>query len=134
MQESRLALLQRLSGQPVAEKTTLGWTIKSPGLENETSTTLLTQATCMDFEQLCCLDILGLADNSINDQDVVYSKFKGKLSRHPDGHYETGNPWRGSHPLSPTIKSGTLKRLHQLLRRLQCTSAYDQYDAIIQVI
>ena len=65
-----------LSGQPVAEKTTLGWTIMSPGLKNETSTTLLTQATSVDFEQLCRLDVLSLADSSINDQDVVYSEFK----------------------------------------------------------
>ena len=31
-----------------------------------------------------------------------------------------------------TNKSGSLKRLHQLLRRLERTSTYDQYDAIIQ--
>ena len=121
-----------LSGQPVAEKTTLGWTIMSPGLENETSTTLLTQASSVDFEQLCRLDVFGLADSSINDQDVVYSEFKEQLIRHPDGHYETGLPWKGSHPLLPTNKSGSLKRLHQLLRRLERTSTYDQYDAIIQ--
>ena len=121
-----------LSGQPVAEKTTLGWTIMSPGLENETSTTFLTQATSVDFEQLCRSDILGLTDSSINDQDVVYSEFKEQLIRHPEGHYETGLPWKGSHPVLPTNKSGSLKRLHQLLRRLERTSTYDQYDAIIQ--
>ena len=79
-----------LSSQPVAEKTTLGWTIMSPGLENETSTTFLTQATSVDLEQLCRLNILGLADSSINDQDVVYSEFKEQLISDPDAHYETG--------------------------------------------
>jgi len=86
----------------------------------------------MDFEQLCRLDVLGLTDTSVNDQDVVYSEFKEQLICHPDGHYETGLPWKGSHPLLPTNKSGSLKTLHQLIRRLKHTSSYDQYNAIIQ--
>ena len=104
----------------------------APGLENEASTTFLTQATSVDFEQLCRLDVLGLADSSVNDQDVAYSEFKEQLIRHPDGHYETGLAWKGSHPPLPTNKSGSLKRLHQLIRRLERTSSYDQYNAIIQ--
>lgn len=71
-----------LSGQPVAEKTTLGWTIMSPGHEHKASNTFLTQATSVDFEQLCHLDILGLANSSANDQDVVHSEFKKQLIRH----------------------------------------------------
>ncbi|XP_078368252.1 uncharacterized protein LOC144652094 [Oculina patagonica] len=121
-----------LSGQPVAEKTTLGWTIMSPGHEHEASNTFLTQTTSVDFEQLCRLDVLGLADASANDQDVVYSEFKEQLIRHPDGYYQTGLPWKGSHPQLPTNKSGSIKRLQQLVRKLDRTNAYDQYDAIIQ--
>ena len=120
------------SGQPVAEKTTLGWTIMSPGHEHEASTTFLTQSTSVDFEQLSRLDILGLADSSANDQDVVYSEFKEQLIRHPDGCYETGLPWKGNHLPLPSNKSGSLKRLQQLLRKLERTNTYDQYDAIIQ--
>ena len=97
------------SGQPVAEKTTLGWTIMSPGHEHEASTTFLTQSTSVDFEQLSRLDILGLADSSANDQDVVYSEFKEQLIRHPDGCYETGLPWKGNHLPLPSNKSGSLK-------------------------
>lgn len=73
-----------LSGQPVAEKTTLGWTIMSPGHENESNPTFLTQSTNVDFEQLCRLDVLGLSDAAANDQDVVYSEFKEQLIRHPE--------------------------------------------------
>ena len=119
-------------GQPVAEKTTLGWTIMSPGREHEASTTFLTQSTSVDFQQLSRLDILGLADSSANDQDVVYSEFKEQLIRHPDGCYETGLPWKGYHLPLPTNKSGSLKRLQQLLKKLERTNTYDQYDAIIQ--
>lgn len=49
----------------------------------------------------------------------------------PDRYYETGLPWKGSHPPLPT-KSGSLKGLHQLLRRLERTSTYGQYAAIIK--
>ena len=114
-----------LSGYPVAEKTTLGWTIMSPGHEHETSTTLL-KATSADFEKLCCLDVLGLADSSANDQDVVYSKFKEELIRHLDGFYQTG------HPPLPTNKSDSLKTLQQLLKKLERSNTYDQYDTIIK--
>ena len=116
----------------MAEKTTLGWTIMSPGHEHETSTTLLTQATSVDFEELCRLDVLGLADSSANDQDAVYSEFKEQLIRHPDGFYQTGLPWKGGHPPLPTNKSGSLKRLQQFLKKLERTNTYDQYDAIIK--
>lgn len=121
-----------LSGQPVAEKTTLGWTIMSPGHQHEASNTFLTQATSVDFEQLCCLHVLGLANSSTNDQDVVHSEFKEQLICHPDGYYQTSLPWKGSHPPLPSNKTGSLKRLQQLLRKLKRTNTYDQYSAIIQ--
>ena len=38
-----------LSGQPVAERTTLGWTIMSPGHEHEASKTFLTRSTSVDL-------------------------------------------------------------------------------------
>ena len=104
----------------------------SPGCEHEASTTFLTQPTSVDFEQFSRLDIFGLADSSANDQDVVYSEFKEQLIRHPDGCYETGLPWKGNHLPLPTNKSGSLKRLQQLLKKLECTNTYDQYNTIIQ--
>ena len=104
----------------------------SPGHEHEVSTSFLTQSTSVDFKQLSRLDVLGLADSSANDQDVVYSEFKEQLVRHPDGSYVTGLPWKGSHPTLPTNECGILKRLQQLLRKLERTNTYDQYDAIIQ--
>ena len=76
-----------LSGQPIAEQTTLGWTIMSPGHKsNHDASTFMTQSVNVDFEQLTRLDVLGLADSSENDQDVVYSELKEQLSRHPDGY------------------------------------------------
>ena len=121
-----------LSGQPVAEKTALGWTIMSPGHEDSSSPMLLTQSTSVDLEQLCGLDVLGLSDSSANDQDVVCAEFKEQLMRHPEGYYETGLLWKGGHPTLPTNKSGSLRRLQQLIKKLEHTSTYNQYDTIIQ--
>lgn len=53
-----------LSGQPIAEKTALGWTIMSPGHEDSTIPMLLTHSANLDYEQLCRLDVLGLFDSS----------------------------------------------------------------------
>ena len=114
-----------LSGQPAAEKTTLSWTIMSLGHEHEAGITFFTQSTSVYFEQLSRLDVLGLADSSTNDQDVVYSEFKEQLIRHPDGYHETGLPWKESHPTLPTNESGSLKRLQQLLRKLERSNTYD---------
>ena len=63
-------------GQPVAEKTLLGWTLMSPGREDVGSPMLLTQSALTDYEQLCALDMLGLADTHDKDQQAVYEEFK----------------------------------------------------------
>ena len=72
-------------GEPVAERTKLGWFIMSPGAEFNKGTMLLTQTSQADFETLCRLDVLGLADTLENDQDTVYQDFKEQLVRKPEG-------------------------------------------------
>ena len=62
--------------EPVAEKTKLGWFIMSPGIDFDRSTMLLTQTAHSDFESLCRLDVLGLADTMENDQNAVYDDIK----------------------------------------------------------
>ena len=56
---------------PVASYKKLGWTITSPGKEIDTTSTLLTQTSRVDYEELCKLNVLGLADSSSGDQGVV---------------------------------------------------------------
>ena len=86
-------------GQPVAEKTLLGWTVMSPGKEE--GPILLTQSTTIDYEQLCALDVLGLPDRNENDQKTVYEEFEEQLSRDQAGWYETTLTWKGNHPPLP---------------------------------
>ena len=86
---------------PVTSYTKLGWTITSPGKEIDTASMLLTQTSRVDYEDLCKLDVLGLADSPSGDQSVVYDEFKEQLRRSEEGWYETGLPWKGNHTPLP---------------------------------
>jgi hypothetical protein len=117
-------------GQPVAEKTLLGWTVMSPGKEE--GPILLTQSTTIDYEQLCALDVLGLPDRNENDQKTVYEEFEEQLSRDQAGWYETSLTWKGNHPPLPTYENSSKRRLEQLLKKLERNGQYKQYNDIIQ--
>ena len=93
---------------------------------------LLTQTSQSDYEELCRLDVLGLADTPEHDQSMVHAEFKEQLQRSPEGWYETGLPWRGNHPELPTNKQGSIRRLSSLTRKLQRINLTDEYDAIIR--
>ncbi|KAL9957559.1 hypothetical protein ACROYT_G039201, partial [Oculina patagonica] len=117
---------------PVASYTKLGWTITSPGKEIDTTSMLLTQTSKVDYEELCKLDVLGLADSPSGDQGVVYDEFKEQLRRNEEGWYETGLPWKGNHPPLPNNKEGSLRRLASLVRKLEKNGSIDDYNAVIQ--
>ena len=48
--------------------------------------------------RLCKLDVLGLEDSPIGDQESVHAEFKEHVVRHPEGWYETSLSWKGNHP------------------------------------
>ena len=50
---------------------------------------MLTQTSQVDFDQLCRLDVLGLAEISENDQSFVHTEFREQLERNPKVWYET---------------------------------------------
>ena len=116
-------------GEPVAEKTKLGWFIMSPGIEVDTL--LFAKSSQTDYEKLCRLDVLGLEDNAEHSQQSVYSEFKEQLTRSSDGWYETGLPWRGRHNPLPNNEQGSLKRLSNLTKRLQRQQLTDAYEKVI---
>ena len=119
-------------GEPVAERTKFGWTILSPGVEFDWKKMMLTQTSQVDFDQLCRLDVPGLADSSENDQSLVHTEFREQLERNPKGWYETGLPWKPNHPPLPTNGMGSRRRLENLVKRLKSSERYHDYDAIIQ--
>ena len=77
-------LVGRGDGEPVA------WVIMSPGMDFDRSMMFLKQTSQSDFEILCRLDVLGLADSMEN----VYDDFKERLVRDPSGFYEVNLPWK----------------------------------------
>lgn len=119
-------------GGPVAEMTRFGWTIMFLRKEPDLTKILLTQTSQVDYEKLCQLDVLGLQDPPLGDQEQVHLEFKEQLTRSPEGWYETGLPWRGNHPSLPKKEAGSLKRLESMIQKLEKNSILEKYDAIIK--
>ena len=117
-------------GEPIAELAKLGWTIMSPGSESDLTNMFLTQTSRVDYEDLCKLDVLRLADSG--DQNVIYDEFKEQLRRSKEGWYETGLPWKGNHAPLPNNKEGSLCRLASLVRKLEKNGTIEDYNAVIQ--
>ena len=63
-----------------------------PGKEVDLSPMFFTQTSHIDYDYLCKLDVLGLADLSTGDQAEVCVKFKEQLTQDTEGWYETGLP------------------------------------------
>ena len=118
--------------EPIAELTKLEWFLTSPGQEFDRTTMLLTQTSQSDYEELCRLDVLGLEDTPERDQRVVHDEFKEQLTRHREGWYETGLPWKGNLPLLPTNERGSRRRLNNLTTKLQRDGLTNEYGAIIR--
>ena len=119
-------------GEPVAELTKLGWFVMSPGQEFDRNSMMLTQTSQLEYEELCRLDVLGLADSPPYDQQAVYGEFKEQLVRSEQGWYETGLPWKGDRSALPNNENGSLQRLRTLTRKLQRAEQTAEYDSIIK--
>ena len=104
----------------------------SPGADFDKTTVMMTQTSQSDYENLCRLDVLGIADSGENDQEMVYQDFKEQLGRSPDGWYEANLPWKLHHALLATNEKGSRRRLEQLVKKLRREGNYDSYDQIIQ--
>lgn len=104
----------------------------SPGTEDVGSPVLLTESAFTYYEQLCSLDVLGLADTHENDQLPVYEGFKEQLERSAAGWYETKLPWKGNHPALPSNEGESKRRLENLIGKLERNGQYHEYDSIIQ--
>ena len=75
--------------------------------------------------------MLGLADTTEHNQQTVYSEFKEQLVRDKEGWYETGLQWQGNHPPLPTNKKGSLRRLGNLTRKLECQVITAEYEQVL---
>ena len=78
----------------------------------------LTRGSSTDYEQLCCLYVLGLEDKRAGDQQAVYSEFQEQLIQHPEGWYETGLLWKAGHTPLPNNRNGSIRRLEDLVKKI----------------
>ena len=119
-------------GDPVAELTKFGWILVSPGQGVDLSQMFLTQTSSVEYEELCRMDVLGLADMPVGDQEAVYEEFKEQLSRSPDGWYQSGLPWKGDLFPNGTNKANSQRRLQTLVSKLRNSGNLEEYDNVIQ--
>ena len=108
-------------GDPVAEFTRFGWVMMSPGAKTDPSSVYLAVNSTADYERLCAIDVLGLADTPTGGQGNVYDEFKEQLSRSPEGWYETALLWKGNHLALPNNYEGSIHRLNMLAVKLRRT-------------
>ena len=119
-------------GEPVAELTKFGWTLLSPGTEDDLTKTLFAKSSVEDYQKLCDLDVLGLQNQSDGDE-VVYQDFKDQLKQNPEGWYETGLLWKPNTDSLPSNKAGSLARLGKLVQKLEKKpDLFQQYREIIK--
>ena len=119
-------------GEPIGEKTKLGWIIISPGKEVALAPMFLTQTSSLDYNNLCRSDVLGLADSSTGDQAEVYAEFKEQLTRNANGWYGARLPWRGNHPPLPSNEVGSLHHVENLMKKLRTQGTIEHYNQVIQ--
>ena len=91
----------------------------------------LTQASAIAYEELCKFDVLGLKEKLNGDQETVYEEFKEQLTKSAEGWNETSQPWKENHPPLPKNRTGSLKRLENLVHRLERRGQLKRYNDII---
>ena len=85
-----------------------------------------------EFERLCSLDVLGLADTGTKENNGIHEDFLQQLTKTPSGYYETKLPWKEDHvPLSAN-KSLSAARLSSTTRKLEKTGKLEEYDQIMR--
>ena len=50
-----------------------------------------------EFERLCSLDVLGIANRETKEDSRINEDFLQQLTKTPDGYYETKLPWKADH-------------------------------------
>ena len=102
-----------------------------PWKEVDLSPMFFAQISHVDYDNLCRLDVLGLADSSTGDQEEVYADFKEQLTQDEEGWYERGLPWRGNHPPLPSNEVVSLRQLGNLEKKLRSQENIERYDQVI---
>ena len=108
----------------------MGWFLSSPGTEFDRNK--MDSNFASDYEGLCRMDVLGLADAAEYDQGAVHAEFKEQLHRYKEGWYGTGLPWRANHPELPDKKHGSLLRLNKREKNLHRKDLTAEFHNVMQ--
>ena len=94
-----LILGQNPDKDPGAEFTMLRWTVYGRQLLSECGPEkqFLLRTGQEEFEKLCSLDVLGLADKEARGELKLHEDFIQQLNKTPAGYYETKLPWKEDH-------------------------------------
>ena len=106
------------AGEPIAEKTLLGWTLMGNGNQS-TNVAFLANTSKDDYKKLYSLDVLGLEENREGDNALIHQDFKEQLKRNDDGIYSTRMPWKPNHSLLPNNELQSIARLNKQTSRLK---------------
>ena len=91
---------------------------------------MFSKTSVHDYENLCSLDVLGVKEEHVRRDEVVYDEFKKQLSQSPQRWYETNLFWKERHPPLDTNKSLSLGRLNSLLHNLKSNDQFSTYNYI----
>ena len=122
------------AGQPgelMAELTRLDWVVISPGQESGL-TNMFSKTSVHNYENLFSLDVLGVKEEHVRRDEVVYGEFKKQLSQSPEGWYLMNLFWKEKHPPFDTNDFGSLGRLNSLLNNLKRNGQFNTYNEIIR--
>ena len=118
---------------PGAEFTMLGWTVtgKTMEVDSEVERIFLMLSPKEEFEKMCSIEVLGLADTDSGPEDRFHENFKGSLQRLVDGTYSTRLPWK-DHMELPTYRTLAVARLHSTTRRLEKLQKLEEYHEVME--
>ena len=129
-------IVQGQKGEPIAEKTTLGWTLmrviqqidhdsmRSPSHLMVESISTVNQ----DYKTLWDLDVLEVTDRN----DTVYEEFRDNIAKKQDGRYSVRLPWRKGNYFLPDNRQLSENRLRSQFKKLKKTPGIlEAYDKVI---
>jgi hypothetical protein len=103
-----------------------------PG-KNESHISCFAKTLQEDYDKLCNLDVLGLQDHPMGDQNMVHEEFKESLQSNPNGSYITCLPWKPVHPPLKDNATSAKARMGRLLKKMERDpDSLRQYHNIIQ--
>ena len=119
---------------PGAEFMMLGWTVYGRQLLSECGPEkqFLMKTGQDEFEKLCSLDVLGLADKAARGESKLHEDFIQQLNKTPAGYYETKLLWKEDHVPLPVNKNLSVAQLVSTTRRLEKTGRLEEYHQIMQ--